>query len=48
MCFDRSVDFLQVKAVEAYLDELFEQNVKFLVFAHHKEMLVALEHACNR
>ena len=48
MCFRRLAGFLQVKAVEAYLDELFEQNVKFLVFAHHKEMLVALEHACNR
>jgi SWI/SNF-related matrix-associated actin-dependent regulator of chromatin subfamily A-like protein 1 len=39
---------LKAGAVQEYVTTLLEGGQKFLVFAHHKELMNAVEHACNR
>ena len=41
---------LKVPLVEKFLTEslLVEGGPKFLIFAHHKELLNGIEHACNK
>ena len=39
---------IKIKAVQEYVGQLIETGEKFLIFAHHKALLDAIEHACNR
>ena len=39
---------LKAKAVQEYVEMLLDAGQKFLIFAHHKELMDAIEHTCNR
>ena len=39
---------LKSKAVQEYVEMLLDAGQKFLIFAHHKELMDAIEHSCNR
>ena len=39
---------LQVKAVQEYLEDLLDQDQKFLVFYHHKVMGEGLQEVLNK
>eukprot|EP00890_Picochlorum_soloecismus_P000494 jgi/Picsp_1/1445/NSC_04924-R1_swi snf-related matrix-associated actin-dependent regulator of chromatin subfamily a-like protein 1-like len=39
---------LKAKAVQDYVDTLLEGGGKFLIFAHHVNLLDSIEHCCNR
>ncbi|CAD7700961.1 unnamed protein product [Ostreobium quekettii] len=39
---------LKVRAVQAYVNDLLEADDKFLIFAHHKDLINGIEKALNR
>ena len=39
---------IKAPAVQEYVEMLLASDQKFLIFAHHKELMDAIEHTCNR